>query len=323
MNAPKPRARRRGQATVEMAILMVILVPTLLYVLTADDLLRYRLNLQEVVVASPWDYTHLDYEGRNVAGEALQEHLRRAYANVNVGHSAEAAASPTGEKTAPMTFAGWDEAGSQRVSCERRGIAEELPNSSGLAQALAGQANRGGLYACNAALGVRNVLLVNRFFQEWAGDVEVTDKTQGGAAGDAAATWGLNRQHFSVMADTWAMTRVEGVDPSTSSRGKTLYRRVQSIYNASANHASAQASAMQLASRGQSIGVLNSAIITQDTDAGTGDNAGTPEVGFSTGAPPSIKGFETSPWSHPGARGGKYEEAYRGRQTTYMGDALK
>ena len=57
------RARRtpRGSAAVELAALMITLVPLAMYTLYLEDLLFYHLDQQETVVSTPWDFVHGDY----------------------------------------------------------------------------------------------------------------------------------------------------------------------------------------------------------------------------------------------------------------------
>jgi len=323
MSLPKTIRRRRGQATVEMAVLMVALIPTFLYVLTSDDLLRYRLNLQEVVVSSPWNYTHLNYEKGHVEGNALVNDLRRRYRNVNNTYSMHYNNVPTEERTAPMTFSDWNVAGSanqNQVNCNRENpiAAETTLRTEPSANSLAGYVESGGLYSCSAALSVRNVQLVNRFLQDWSGE-DVTDKAQGSGA------WGLNRQYFSVMTGTWAMTTVEDVEPTGGDKEKALNKRVQSVYEGAPGYTTAYSRAVGFVQGGQE--VLNMGNLLQDSGK-SGDDPRTAEVGFSKENSPHVsspgdnKIFDASPWSRQGAAGRTYEDAYNARQKTYMGRNL-
>jgi hypothetical protein len=54
--------RSRGQAAVEMALLTIILVPVILYVLFIDDLLRFKLDQEETMIATGWDLSVLNYD---------------------------------------------------------------------------------------------------------------------------------------------------------------------------------------------------------------------------------------------------------------------
>jgi len=317
MNTFKPKPNRRGQANVEMALVMLALVPTFLYVLTTDDLMRYRLNLQEVVVSSPWDYTHLDYEPREVQGNALVGKLQRTYQDVNMGYSAEAVAASSSDKTAPMTFAAWNLPGSQQVDCskEANDIAAALTNSSFPAGNLGPQVNHGGLYTCNAALAVRNEQLISRYMQDFAGDTLLSDTAPSSA-------WNLNRQHFSVLSGTWAMTEIKDVKPGD--RDGFLYERVDKVYTgATPTYHLAFARAWQFVLSDAS-DILSPLVATDFI----GDDTRTLEVGFSKKARPSVQfsnneRYDASPWRTRGAGGNTHEQAYTRRKNTYLGRELK
>lgn len=55
------RSRTRGAASVELAIMMVVLVPTFMYFVFLQDLLWYKLEMQETVVSTPWDFSFVDW----------------------------------------------------------------------------------------------------------------------------------------------------------------------------------------------------------------------------------------------------------------------
>ncbi len=59
------RSRRRdgqaGNAASELAILMTAFVPIVMYSMMLNDMMHHRLDLQEVVISSAWDYTSFSY----------------------------------------------------------------------------------------------------------------------------------------------------------------------------------------------------------------------------------------------------------------------
>ncbi len=59
--------KTRGAAAVELTILMVFLVPTIMYVLFIQDLTWYKLEQQETIVSTPWDYNFLDWNRMKMA----------------------------------------------------------------------------------------------------------------------------------------------------------------------------------------------------------------------------------------------------------------
>ncbi len=51
----------RGAAAVETTIMMVFLVPTIMYTLFIQDLTWYKIEQQETIVSTPWDYNYVDW----------------------------------------------------------------------------------------------------------------------------------------------------------------------------------------------------------------------------------------------------------------------
>jgi hypothetical protein len=67
MNAGGVRpGRGRGQAMVELAIMLVMLVPLMLWFFFVQDLLTHYLNWQETIVGPPWDGLTFDYEDQQL-----------------------------------------------------------------------------------------------------------------------------------------------------------------------------------------------------------------------------------------------------------------
>jgi hypothetical protein len=60
--------QKRGAAAVELAIMMVFLVPTFMYFLFLQDLCWYKLEMQETIVSTAWDYNFLDWNRFKMAG---------------------------------------------------------------------------------------------------------------------------------------------------------------------------------------------------------------------------------------------------------------
>jgi hypothetical protein len=56
------RRRSRGQAAVELSLMGIIIVPTFLYILFIDDLLRFRLDQQEALVTARWEFSTVNYD---------------------------------------------------------------------------------------------------------------------------------------------------------------------------------------------------------------------------------------------------------------------
>lgn len=53
--------RQDGNAASELAVLMTVFVPVVMYSMMLNDMMHHRLDLQEVVISSAWDYTSFSY----------------------------------------------------------------------------------------------------------------------------------------------------------------------------------------------------------------------------------------------------------------------
>ena len=74
------RARsRRGQATVELAVTLVVLIPLTMYTLFLEDFNSYFLDWQEAITTSPWDFTAADYSTTVNADGAVAHNNRREF----------------------------------------------------------------------------------------------------------------------------------------------------------------------------------------------------------------------------------------------------
>ena len=208
--------RVEGQAAGEMSVLMVAIIPAFLYVLFADELNRHKLDLQEAVVASPWDYAFLNYESAVPSG-ALNAHHEAAFANHSSSHPGSLGGNgpPGGANlfTAPI----WGIEGEVGiVRCETV-TSEGFSLADAMATNFKNRFQKGGKVTCTAQKGVENHYLIPRFMHEWSG-MELSSKGVRSAyispSGLRAFTWPLARQYFSIVTDSWALTSRNAVDPN-------------------------------------------------------------------------------------------------------------
>lgn len=156
----------------ELAILMIVLIPTILYTMYLEDLLYYQFDLQETVVSSAWDPAHYDYRLRtsdfvskevtSAAKQTYEDHSSawNSYENPDYDSSPIHHQAMTAHQC-------WEALGGQRVQCE---INEQV----GLVvDSRFAQRNHGGLASCSAILGVQNYFLPESFLG-WFGKVGIT-----------------------------------------------------------------------------------------------------------------------------------------------------
>ncbi len=242
------RRQPRGAAAVETAVLMIILVPLIMYQLFLSDLLAYRLDQDEAVYSSTWDFFSYDYRHNDKAkmkGEADVDtpsaddlvswtslNVRKTYfdhssaynnygdssadANDNTHHQALAAhecwlANKTGDQSLGR---------GEQVTCWTVG-------QPGVPDPIFGFMPQGSMYACRARLGVQNYFIPSKFlnFGKVAMTPDVGSSGQmkhwtpgsdvhGNAPGDP---YMFPESSFAVLHDPWAFNYVRS-DAVTSGK---------------------------------------------------------------------------------------------------------
>lgn len=173
------RGERHGSATVELAVLLVLLIPALLYVLSVQELLVAKLENQEAIVSSTWDLSEQDYRNQSATTVVglTQAMSRQTYLDHTSAWNDYAERRP--EARARQADARlhrsrrahpcWYAEGVKAVTCrldERAGRGLEL---DGRFVALAEhRGGRGRLVECSAALAVHDASLPADFMQWWA-----------------------------------------------------------------------------------------------------------------------------------------------------------
>ncbi len=216
----------QGGAAVELAILMLIIVPVLLYTLMINDLMRHRLDLQEAVTTSAWDYTTLNYNGLSTnqvktANQTLQA-IWCDHSGVIDGDDPQADCdSSNGDDTyhkgqVVAAHGCWKASDAQIVSCNiETNFRQNALNPTGIDIIFnrARSFQTGGRVVCNASLAVYNNLIPKEFLTQWS-EVDMTDKDrqegpqlQSGAdlhdnTGDPHWTY---RYSYALQTDTWAI----------------------------------------------------------------------------------------------------------------------
>lgn len=320
------RRRRRGQATVEMAVLCIVLVPLFMYVIFLDDLLRYKLELAEGVFSAPWDYTTIDYQAGPNIGD-VQHQIRVALCDHTTAYNSHDKDFECGDNhhVALAAHSCWLTKGAQQVRCQ---VAEPDMGQSPFGLALTSGVkgvNKGGQIKCSGRLGVINYFLPEKLFEQFSqvdadtggtGGMTRADKKSGSAhtAGSGLAAeshYLLERQTTSILTDTWAMTTVEAQDPDENSG--ELYSRVDRAYPGLI----AMAAVLPFVTQAVSDELLTPAALAPVDLGGLNDSVRTPQVGFSPAAPPKIGDFFSSPWNDNASNA--VENAYNKRGSKYFG----
>ncbi len=253
---------------VELALLMIVLVPMILYTLFLSDLLLYNLDWQEAVTSPAWDAAPLDFPSLSRPVEAaarVQAIDRKVFCDHSSAYDSFNTAVDCADDRHHQALGAhqcWMGGGKQ-VTC---GVNPGLGN---VEQSYNHRFNRGGLLSCTARLGVQNYLIVQKFLS-WGQDLTRTRKFEGtdvhgnassastsnawvfGAQGSGASSpseiegepgtsqtetedlpSGTTRSDdfFAVLHDPWALNHLATILPDDGQReAHPFYARVEHYY---------------------------------------------------------------------------------------------
>jgi hypothetical protein len=242
------RLKARGQAVLELSLLLIVMVPIIFYSLFLDDLLRYRLDLLESVVSSPWDFAAIDQQennGGNVAQFERHAWCDHTYTYNSYDIDYECDSSPTNANggagrhhKAFTAHVCWLVEGGQQIECSTDDSTGKIDDNA--------KYNGGGVTTCSARAGVFNYFIVQ---QAMVGFTNMTNLTKAehmsgavhGHFGAASANiFMLEKQQFALLHDDWATKTPDDVDamfdflPDFSDllgQGKTFKGRVKIYYD--------------------------------------------------------------------------------------------
>ncbi|MFZ5471719.1 MAG: hypothetical protein ACOZIN_20010 [Myxococcota bacterium] len=320
------RRRVRGGATVELAISMIVLIPIFLYALFLDDLLRYRLDLQEAVVSSPWDFTTQSYQPSAPALWDVQHFNRLSWCDHTSAYNSfdeSFECEDQNHHQAVGAHVCWLTQGSKQVTCQ---LSKNEGKFAGLIPgAIHEEFNRGGFYQCSARVAVLNYLLPQTLFSEFSQTVMTDRKKMSGAVhseGSGAAAgdvYLLDSQEFGLVTDTWALNTTQ--DRTVAEDG-LLYDRVNKAYTTNPQ-ADAPLKVFALLLSGQKE-LLSPALLAW------WDDPSKPNVsilhGSTTKAPPPARieqeggqgSYHATPWKDWSSD--EHEATWNGRGGYYMGN---
>jgi hypothetical protein len=242
---------RRGAASVEMALSMIVLIPIFLYSIFLDDLLRYSLDAQEAALSTVWDFTTQDYTVS--AGPNVQRNARLTFCDHESGldrtdkkggDGSYLDCSDPDHHKAVVAHVCWlndDESKARQITCSApdTGAGGSMEPRHRMYQ---GQFTNGGLIQCDAKAVVENYMLPEQFMPQFSKEQKlVKHKWQGDVHGNAQAgrtetAYFLKAQQMSLITDTWALTKEADEEPG--SKSGEMYDRVNFAYNRSLKYAS-------------------------------------------------------------------------------------
>lgn len=351
MRPPRKWSPRRGQAAVEMAVTMIVLIPIIFYSLFLEDLLVFHLEWQEAIVVSPWEPSFIDYVEKKNPSIMAMRYNRVAYCDHTVANDTFNATTDCDDAkhhvamTAHQCWLG----GGKQVTCGKdTSIGKDIQTD------YYDKFNGGGLVHCTARLNVSNWFIINRFrnfgkelvesdrerHQDsedkhtvgksttestgwvFGGQGESGGASSGGEAGDdgaeedtPASTGGRNTDdYFSVLHDPWAVNRVDSFSNMAKVSTHKIYERMSMYYKLQiVKDATDKAKDF-----GQ--GLVDDEILgdkaLKETDEG--DDVTNPDMSFSAGdhkraAIPNAMDYSAA-WPDQ-----RQQDTYSGREGDYMG----
>jgi hypothetical protein len=323
--------RSRGQATVELALATILIVPIFLYVLFLEDLLRHKLTLQEAVVSTPWDFNALDYERYDGDVDSqVGNFARMMWCDHTSAYNSYDKAFECGDDDpdrhhkAVSAHVCWmvepDGQGEPEVHCSRNpdvadGYFGLIPGIDDFKN----KANKGGQISCTAFTGVLNYYLPQKILQQFSKvDTTRTEYLRGTSVHDhygisAQNIYRLTRQHFSVLHDPWAQTSV--VDVSGPGSG-TLHDRTQYVYGHWLGTVMGFVPSLAFIAKGIQEKLIGPQALPF-YDSPLSDNLMDANVAFKKAAGGTIDNFYPSPWKD--WQNNPVEGAYNARGKYYMG----
>jgi hypothetical protein len=236
MRNPRNRGRslrsNRGAAVVELSVLMMVFVPLVLLPLYFQDSLRYRLDLQEAVGQTVWDFAYQDYENSGIDSVkgAVRDFNRRIHNNLWSGND-----KTRSEPTGPWANFTWR----RELEC----TGDKNFGNGGymlLSSTYHNKWTQGGRVTCHGQIGVKNHYLPTNFFQP-----EFTETKLFAPSKDELV---YPTYVAAVMVDSWAVNgcksatdcprhknqhgqfRIKDGKSGASAGGKAFYDRTESMW---------------------------------------------------------------------------------------------
>jgi hypothetical protein len=324
--------RSRGTATVELALLMLVLLPTIFYTLFLEDLLLYKLDLAESVFSTAWDFTNGDYmknTGDDISG-VVQTSARKTYGdhmsawNSYDNESFDLDNNHTEHHVALTAHQCWLQTGAHQVTCS----IDSMPASVTLSP-LMSVFNHGGVTKCEAILGVENYFIPQKLFAQFSkadrngtmvgntlekdwrtegdtdtnGQIHTNAQAADGNKNSASNAFLFPQEFFGVLNDPWALNHVDDISPNIPS-GNPIWVRTQVVYTSKDKTSKA---AQWLSD------VSDFVLATAGVD-GTGDMVETAAVAYKSDKDREFNNAYASAWSDQ-----RQQDSYSARTNDYFG----
>lgn len=342
--------RRRGQAAVEMAVTMIVLIPIIFYALFLEDLLYYNLEWQEAIVVSPWEGLAVNFADKQSAATTAMRYNRVAYCDHTVAYDSYDAPYDCDDDVhhkAMTAHQCWMGGGLQVTCGTNSNVGANIQND------YANQFNAGGLVHCTARLNVSNWFIINKFAtwgNEFISDKRTKDRTDGkdkhdvgketttengwvfGAQGSSSSissetpgddgsednspppAGGNNTDdYFAVLHDPWAVFQAGTFSANAKNPTHPIYQRMKMYYDNTA--ADGTDAAKNFGDALEGAGLLGTGAFEESSQ---GDDVKNPEMDFNAGS--ASRRSNGSPLDYSaGWPDNRQSDTNNARQDGYMG----
>ncbi|MBW1807939.1 MAG: hypothetical protein JRJ87_07055 [Deltaproteobacteria bacterium] len=158
-----------GAAMVELVVLMLIFVPLVMLPLYFQDAIRYKLDAQEAVYSTAWDFAYGNYESKSFGDlhETIEQKNEEIFRNLWSGNKNDKQ-DPAG----PWANFEWSGNASQPVTCEADTAFMEPSIGALLARSFHNSeyGKKGGFIECKGNIKVENHYIPQFFMTEFTGN---------------------------------------------------------------------------------------------------------------------------------------------------------
>jgi hypothetical protein len=231
--------QERGAAITETVVMMLVLVPLILYSLFTSDLVAYKLDVQELVTSTVWDFTTQNYEKESMGDPANQvtERNKEIWCDNSVIFNNPGGSDCSDPPRQEGFMAKMVYAGSDQISCTQ---SNKDMGTGGYSMPLQGPSDfhsdftTGGGFTCKATGTVYNYWIPQKFLQKFANnDLSKFKDHRGedirGLGGGSAGAIKIHEE-FSIFTDSWALTNSDEVDRDSDSPNQPYTNRVWEQY---------------------------------------------------------------------------------------------
>lgn len=234
-NLARNRSGERGAAITETVIMMLVLIPLILYSIFTSDLVANKLDVQEMVTSSVWDYSFRNFEKEahaNIISEVWQQNRKLWCDNSVLFNDDPDGADCTNPPRQEGFMAKMVYEGDKQIKCDRMSGGKDVgADGYNLAiQQFHSDYTTGGGFQCEATGTVYNFWVPEKFEQNFENNDLSKFKNHKGEdirsiGGGSGPKIEMNEK-FTIFVDSWALSNTREVKRDDSGPNSPYVDRV-------------------------------------------------------------------------------------------------